>query len=172
MNDSESMTDAFPLQVIVIGLHDHPGAVNSVSEVFSGRGLQMEAFHGTANSLNPDGHAQALIVFRASPERAAFVTRVIQRLSSVRSARLLAADDPRLVQSVLVERAEVLPSAGIGVVPLGAQTALAVGSPAAMYAWLASAEASRRLGAVRLDLLCGEPERAPQKAPPRSCSAR
>jgi len=167
MHDSASMTNAFPLQVIAIGLHDRPGAVNSVSEVFSGRGLQMEAFHGTADSLNPDDHAQALIVFRASAERAGFVTRVLQRLSSVRSAQLLAADDPRLVQSVLVAHTEAPPPAGIGIVRLGAQSALAAGSPAAMRSWLASGTAPQRLGAVRLDLRRGEQECTAEEALPR-----
>ena len=54
------MDTDFELHVLAIGLEDRPGAVHSVAEVFSGRGLQMEAFHGTVDGLNPDGHAQAL----------------------------------------------------------------------------------------------------------------
>ena len=80
------MDTDFELHVLAIGLEDRPGAVHSVAEVFSGRGLQMEAFHGTADGLNPDGHAQALILFRASRDRADLVTRVLRRLSSVRRA--------------------------------------------------------------------------------------
>ena len=88
---------SFALQVIAIELHDRPGSVNSVAEVFSGRGLQIEALHGSAEHLNPDGHAHALISFYASPERASLVTRVLRRLYSVRHAELLAADDAAAV---------------------------------------------------------------------------
>ena len=150
---------SFPLQIIAIELQDRPGSVNSVAEVFSGRGLQIEAFHGTAGSLNPDGHAHALIVFRAGADRASLVTRVLRRLSSVRSAELLGEDDNRLIQSVLVTRTDAAPPGNISISPLSPQTALAAGSPAAMQAWLAGANAPRRLGALRLDLLlrCSAP---------------
>ena len=160
MTDLPSETvSAFPLQVIAIELQDRPGSVNSVAEVFSGRGLQIEAFHGTAGNLNPDGHAHALIVFRAGADRASLVTRVLRRLSSVRSAELLGADDSRLIQSVLVTRTDAAPPGNISISPLSPQTALAAGSPAAMQAWLAGANAPRRLGALRLDLLlrCSAP---------------
>ena len=146
---------SFPLQIIAIELQDRPGSVNSVAEVFSGRGLQIEAFHGTAGNLSPDGHAHALIVFRAGADRASLVTRVLRRLSSVRSAELLAADDRRLVQSVLIARCDAQPPAGVSLCVLDAQTALAAGSPAALDAWLAGDNAPRRLGALRLDLLLG-----------------
>ena len=145
--------NSFPLQVIAIELQDRPGSVNSVAEVFSGRGLQIEAFHGTAGDLNPDGHAHALIVFRAGADRASLVTRVLRRLSSVRSAELLATDDPRLIESVLIARSDAPPPAGVSLCALGAQTALAAGSPAALRAWLTGGNAPRRLGGLRLDLL-------------------
>lgn len=143
----------FPLYVIAIGLHDRPGAVHSVADVFSGRGLQMEAFHSTADSLNPDGHASALILFHASPDRASLITRVLRRLSSVRSAELLTTDDPRLIQSVLIAHSDAAAPAGIRITPLNAQAALATGSPAAMQDWLASGQTPARLGAVRLDMV-------------------
>ncbi|MBS1228767.1 MAG: hypothetical protein H6R17_2044 [Proteobacteria bacterium] len=149
---------AFPQQIIAIELQDRPGSVNSVAEVFSGRGLQIEAFHGTAGDLNADGHAHALIVFCAGADRASLVTRVLRRLSSVRSAELLGADDPRLIESVLIARSNGRPPAGISVCALGAQTALAAGSPAAMHAWLAGDDAPQRLGALRLDLLRDAPD--------------
>ena len=145
----------FDLHVLAIGLEDRPGAVHSVAEVFSGRGLQMEAFHGTADGLNPDGHAQALILFRASSDRADLVTRVLRRLSSVRRAELLGMDDPRLVQSVLVSNGgRELPD-GVRLVDLGQGVSLVAGAPKAMQAWLDSETPSRRLGAVRIDLLQG-----------------
>ena len=153
------MLNDFRLHVLAIGLQDRPGAVHSVAEVFSGRGLQMEAFHGTADSLNPDGHAQALILFHATADRAELVTRVLRRLSSVRCAELLAADDPRLLQSVLVARDQagaVAPTSapeGIGLLPVDAHSAMAVGLPSAMQAWLSSDGAPRRLSAVRMDLV-------------------
>ncbi len=150
------MADDLVFHVLAIGLRDRPGAVHSVSEVFSGRGLQMEAFHGTADSLGANGHAQALILFQASEERADFVARVLRRLSSVSSAELLSQDDPRLVQSVLVQRRDRETPDGIGLVDLEGGVALAAGTPAAMQAWLASPRAPRRLGAVRIDLLQGE----------------
>ncbi len=143
----------FPLYAIAIGLHDRPGAAHSVADVFSGRGLQMESFSSTADSLNPDGHASALILFHASADRANLVTRVLRRLSCVRSAQLLTADDPRLIQSVLVAHLASRPPEGISIIPVNTQAALATGSPAAMQAWLASGAAPRRLGAVRHDLL-------------------
>ena len=143
----------FPFHVLAVGLQDRPGAVHSVAEVFSGRGVQMEAFHGMADSLNPDGHASALILFRASADRASLVTRVLRRLSSVSGVELLAADDPRLVESVLIACADTAKPANISVTPLNAVTALAAGSPAAMHAWLASGKAPPRLSAVRLDLI-------------------
>ena len=149
------MAAEFDLHVLAIGLEDRPGAVHSVAEVFSGRGLQMEAFHGTADRLNPDGHARALILFRASSDRADLVTRVLRRLSSVRRAELLGMDDPRLVQSVLIrDEGRELP-AGIRLVDLGHDVALAAGAPKAMQAWLDSATPPQRLGAVRIDLLQG-----------------
>ena len=85
------------------------------------------------------------------PQRS-LVTRVLRRLSNVRSAELLAADDPRLIQSVLVE-APAAPPTSIRLIPLDERTALAVGAPIAMHDWLASTCAPRRLGAVRLDIL-------------------
>ena len=150
-----SSASSFPQQVIAIELQDRPGSVNSVAEVFSGRGLQIEAFHGTAGDLSPDGHAHALIVFRAGADRASLVTRVLRRLSSVRCAELLGDDDPRLIESVLIVCSDAQPPAGISVCTLGAQTALAAGSPAALRAWLAGDNAPRRLGALRLDLRLG-----------------
>ncbi len=145
----------FDLHVLAIGLEDRPGAVHSVAEVFSGRGLQMEAFHGTADGLNPDGHAQALILFRASSDRADLVTRVLRRLSSVRRAELLGMDDPRLVQSVLVSNGgRELPD-GVRLVDLGQGVSLVAGAPKAMQTWLDSETPPRRLGAVRIDLLQG-----------------
>ena len=146
----------FELHVLAIGLEDRPGAVHSVAEVFSGRGLQMEAFHGTADGLNPDGHAQALILFRASRDRADLVTRVLRRLSSVRRAELLGMDDPRLVQSVLGSNDGPEPPAGVRRAELGQGVALAAGAPKAMQAWLDSDSPPRRMGAVRIDLLQGE----------------
>ena len=148
----QSPANSFPQQVIAIELQDRPGSVNSVAEVFSGRGLQIEAFHGTAGNLSPDGHAHALIVFRAGADRASLVTRVLRRLSSVRCAELLGADDPRLIQSVLIARSDAPAPAGISVCTLGARTALAAGPPAAMQAWLSGADAPLPLGALRLDL--------------------
>ena len=148
---------AFALHVIAIELHDRPGSVNSVAEVFSGRGLQIEELHGSAEQLSADGHAHALIAFRASAERASLVTRVLRRLSSVRSAELLAAADRRLIQSALIAvPVDSVPPA-INVVVIDAQTALASGSPAAMQDWLASAEAPQLRGALRLDLCCEAP---------------
>ena len=149
------LATAFPLQVIAIELQDRPGSVNSVAEVFSGRGLQIEAFHGTAGRLNPDGHAHALILFRAGADRASLVSRVLRRLSSVRRAELLAAADPRLIQSALIARHDAPPPAGISVSAIDAQTALAAGSPAALQDWLAGDDAPRLLGALRIDLRLG-----------------
>ena len=89
----------------------------------------------------------------ASADRASLVTRVLRRLSSVSGVELLTPDDPRLIESVLVARAETATPANIRVIPLNEHTALAAGSPAAMQAWLASGNAPLRLGAVRLDLV-------------------
>ena len=150
----------FPLHVICISLHDGPGAAHSVADVFSGRGLQMEAFHSTADNLNPDGHASALILFHANPDRADLVTRVLRRLSCVRNAELLAPDDPRLIQSVLIVHSDTSPPQGICITTLNSLTALAAGSPSAMQAWLASGKAPQRLGAVRLDRLLNIPIKA------------
>jgi len=154
MSDSITINaSGFPLHVIAMGLHDRPGAAHSVADVFSGRGLQMEAFHSTADSLNPDGNASALILFHANPDRADLVTRVLRRLSCVRSAELLGADDPRLLQSVLVAHSGAEPPGTIRIIPLSPKTSLAVGSPAAMQAWIDSGTAPQRLGAIRLDLV-------------------
>jgi len=145
----------FDLHVLAIGLEDRPGAVHSVAEVFSGRGLQMEAFHGTADSLNPDSHAQALILFRASSDRADLIMRVLRRLSSVRRAELLRMDDPRLLQSVLIRNDGHELPADIRLVHLGEGVALAAGVPKAIREWLDSEAPPCRLGAIRIDLLEG-----------------
>jgi acetolactate synthase small subunit len=94
------MAHEFRQHVLAIGLRDRPGAVNGVAEVFSGRGLQMEAFFGTAGSQAADGDARALILFDATPERAELVARVLRRLSVVRHVELIGPDDPHLVQSL------------------------------------------------------------------------
>ena len=151
---ANSGTSTFALHVIAIELHDRPGSVNSVAEVFSGRGLQIEELHGSAEHLNADGHAHALIAFRASAERANLVTRVLRRLSSVRSAELLAAGDPRLLQSALIAAPHGAVPDDVRVVAIDAHTALASGSPAALRNWLASADAPQLRGALRLDLRC------------------
>lgn len=148
------MPHEFSQHVLVIGLNDRPGAVHSVAEVFSGRGLQMEAFHGTAGSQGQDGDASALILFHATPERADLVLRVLRRLSAVRCAELLLADDPRLLQSVVVATPVAQAPEGVAIVPLRAGAALATGTPAALQAWLAAAT-PRRLGALRLECLPG-----------------
>ncbi len=153
-----AIASAWPQQLIAIELQDRPGSVNSVAEVFSGRGLQIEAFYGTAESLSPDGHAHALIVFRAGADRASLLTRVLRRLSSVRRAELLGSNDPRLIQSVLIARRDAPAPDGISVSPINAQIALASGSPAAMQAWLTGAAAPSPLGALRFDLLLGAPD--------------
>lgn len=154
MNDSVGINASeFPLHVIAIGLLDRPGATHSVADVFSGRGLQMEVFQSSADSLNPDGHASALILFHASPDRASLVTRVLRRLSCVSGAELVDIDDPRMVQSVLVARPLTPPPPGIGIAPIDGDIALAAGRPAAMRAWLDSPEAPTRLGAVKLDFV-------------------
>ncbi|MEI7611916.1 MAG: hypothetical protein WCK63_03345 [Betaproteobacteria bacterium] len=154
MSDLEGInTGDFPLHVIAIGLYDRPGASHSVADVFSGRGLQMEAFHSTADKLNPDGHASALILFHASADRASLVTRVLRRLSCVRSAELISAEDPRLIQSVLIAHPVSLPPEGISIAPINRNAAMAAGSPAVMQAWITSGTAPQRLGAVRHDLL-------------------
>ena len=149
---ARSNVAAFALRIIAIELQDRPGSVNAVAEVFSGRGLQIEDFHGSAEHLNPDGHAHALITFRASADRAGLVTRVLRRLSSVRCAELLDADDPRLIQSALIEAGAGQAPDGIRVVALDARSALAAGSPAALQAWLAGAGAPSLLGTLHLDL--------------------
>ena len=163
-NGAQGPIEELPLNVLAIGLLDRPGAAHGVAEVFSGRGLQMEAFHGTAGSLDPDGQAQALILFRADRDRANLVTRVIRRLSSVSRAELLAADDPRLIQSVLIAGAVASAPPGISITALDAVTALATGSPAALQTWLASSVPPRRLGALRLDLRRTDPHPLPETA--------
>lgn len=148
---------AFALHIVAIELLDRPGSVNSVAEVFSGRGLQIEELHGSAAHLNPDGHAHALIAFRASADRASLVTRVLRRLSSVHRADLLAADDPRLVQSAPI----ALPRGGVPVDVLVSaideRTALACATPAALQRWLACDDAPQLRGALRLDLCLSAP---------------
>lgn len=139
-----------PRHVLVIGLRDRPGAVHGVSEVFAGRGLQLEAFFGTSDTLTADGHAQALVVFRASDERARLVTGVLQRLSSVRSAELWSDDHPRLVLSVVVE-APGTPPPGVALAPLAQGLALAAGPPRLVHGWLDGPGAPARRGAYRLD---------------------
>lgn len=151
-----------PRHVLVIGLEDRPGAVHGVSEVFSGRGLQMEAFFGTSDTLTANGQAQALVVFRATDERARLVTRVVQRLSSVRSADLWSDDNPRLVLSVIVE-APGTPPEGVSVAPLGPDLALVAGPPRRVHRWLDAPGAPARRGAYRLDAV--GPTRATASTP-------
>ena len=155
MSNLHATDKAFPLHVIAIGLQDRPGAAHSVADVFAARGLQMEAFQGTSDNLSADGHAALLVLFRATPERAHLVTRVLRRLSSVRRAERLDADDPRLLLSVLVAPPNEVPD-GIQLIALDPRSALALGAPAAMQAWLQSATAPARLGAVRLDWISAE----------------
>ena len=124
-----------PLHLLHIGLEDRPGAVHAVAEVFSGRGLQMEALHGSAGALCPDGLAVALILFRAQPERAGLIARVLRRLSMVRSVELLAGDDPRLLCFCLVAAAAAAPAPGLAFLPLPDGLFLAYGRAAAVVAW-------------------------------------
>ena len=151
---------AFALHVIAIELQDRPGSVNSVAEVFSGRGLQIEELHGSAEHLNADGHAHALIAFRASADRANLVTRVLRRLSSVQHAELLADSDARLLQSALVAMPFPTPPADVCVSPIDAHTALAHGTPAALRAWLAGNAPPQLRGTLRLDLRFAAPDDA------------
>ena len=149
----------FPLHVIAIELQDRPGSVNSVAEVFSGRGLQIEELHGSAEHLNADGHAHALIAFRASADRASLVTRVLRRLSSVHHAELLGADDARLLQSALIALpcgAAQVP-ADVRIAAIDAHSALASGTPAALRRWLTSAKPPQLRGTLRLDLRAEAP---------------
>ena len=155
MSESLPKLADMPLHVINVHLHDRPGAVHSITDVFSARGLQIELFQATSDSLSADGHASLLIQFYANEERATLITRVLRRLSSVRSADLLGANDARLIQSVLVVPPTSIPPE-IRTITLEPTMALAIGSPDAMQRWLLSTDAPRRLGAVRIDLL-GKP---------------
>jgi acetolactate synthase regulatory subunit len=145
------MEPEFRQHVLAIGLRDRPGAVHSVAEVFSGRGLQMEAFFGTAGSQAADGDARALILFDATPERAEFVARVLRRLSAVRNVALIGPDDPHLVQSLLVAPPDSPPPEGVALAALPGGAHLAAGSPAAIRAWLTSPAPPERLGAMHLE---------------------
>ena len=156
MSESPTKRTDLPLHVASVHLHDRPGAVHSITDVFSARGLQIELFQATSDSLSADGHASLLIQFYASEERATLITRVLRRLSSVRSAELLGANDARLVQSVLVVPPASIPPE-IRTITLEPAMALAIGSPDAMQRWLLSTDAPRRLGAVRIDLLGTSP---------------
>lgn len=145
------MAREFRRHVLVVGLRDRPGAVHSVAEVFSGRGLQMEAFFGTAGSQAADDDARALILFDATPERAELVARVLRRLSVVRGVELLGIDDPGLVCSlVVVTPAGPVPE-GITLAELPGGTRLAAGTPAAIRAWIESPSPPERVGAIRLE---------------------
>ncbi|MEN9358975.1 MAG: hypothetical protein RL095_510 [Verrucomicrobiota bacterium] len=124
-----------PRHILLIGLEDRPGAVHAVAEVFSGRGLQMEAFQGSAGELCPDGRAQAIILFRATSERADLITRVLRRLSAVRSAELLAAEDPRVICSCLSR--DPGPAPGLSFLPLGEAGFLLCGKIEALSARIA-----------------------------------
>lgn len=141
----------FQQYVLVIGLYDRPGAVHSVAEVFSGRGLQMEAFFGTAGSMAADANARALILFDATAERADLVARVLRRLSVVRSVELIGAEDPRLVQSFVVVPPEGAAPEGIALSALGKGRWLAAGTPNAVRRWVASATPPKRLGAIQIE---------------------
>lgn len=145
------MAHDFRQHVLAIGLHDRPGAVHSVAEVFSGRGLQMEAFFGTAGSQAADGDARALILFDATPERAELVARVLRRLSVVRSVELLGLDDSRLIQSLVIAAPTGPVPEGIALAPLPGGLRLAAGTPSAMRSWIESAAPPERLGPMRLD---------------------
>lgn len=153
----------FRQHVLAIGLHDRPGAVHSVAEVFSGRGLQMEALFGTAGSLAADGDARALILFDATPERAEFVARVLRRLSVVRGVELIQPDDAGLVLSLVVASGTEPVPAGIALADLGGGVQLAAGTPAAVRSWIASESPPTRLGAIRLDWI-GPNVRTPDQA--------
>jgi len=145
------MAHEFRRHVLAIGLRDRPGAVNGVAEVFSGRGLQMEAFFGTAGGQAADGEARALILFDATPERADLVARVLRRLSVVRGVELIGPDDPGLSQSLVVAPPDGPVPDGVALVALPDGNALAAGTPAAIRAWIESAAPPRRLGAMRLE---------------------
>jgi hypothetical protein len=145
------MAHDFRQYVLAIGLRDRPGAVHSVAEVFSGRGLQMEAFFGTAGSQAADDDARALILFDATPERAELVARVLRRLSVVRSVELIDTDDPRLIQSLVVTPSPGPVPDGITLAALPGELRLAVGTPAAVRAWIDSTTPPTWLGAMHLE---------------------
>lgn len=145
------MPPEFLQHVLAIGLRDRPGAVHSVAEVFAGRGLQMEAFFGTAGSQAADGDARALILFNATPERAEFVARVLSRLSVVRGVALIAPDDPGLVQSIIIAPSAAPVPEGIALASLPGGRQIAAGTPAAIRDWIASATPPEQLGAARLE---------------------
>lgn len=145
------MAREFRRHVLVVGLRDRPGAVHSVAEVFSGRGLQMEAFFGTAGSQAADGDARALIVFDATPERAELVARVLRRLSVVRGVELIGIDDPGLACSVVVAAPAGPVPEGVALADLPGGMRLAAGTPVAIRAWIESPTPPARIGATRLE---------------------
>jgi hypothetical protein len=152
----DPMSDEFPLHVLALGMQDRPGAVHSVAEVFSGRGLQMEAFNGTAGSLDPQGLAKALILFHASEERADLVLRVLRRLPIVRCADLLRADDSRLIQTVMIETDSFdiakVPS-DVKFIHLNERVIVAAGSPSTVQAWLSSDCPPECIGPIRIEFM-------------------
>lgn len=141
--------NADPRHILHIGLEDRPGAVHAVAEVFSGRGLQMEVFQGHAVASSPDGCAAALIVFRALPERADLLARVLGRLSMVRKVELLAEDDPRLFCLCMVSNDAMIPAPGITFLPLASGDGLACGTLAAMASWRST---TRILSPLRIEM--------------------
>ena len=149
------MPPEFLQHVLAIGLRDRPGAVHSVAEVFAGRGLQMEAFFGTAGNLAADGNARALILFNATPERAELVARVLRRLSVVRGVELIGPDDPGLVQSLIVATRDGPVPDGIALAALPGGMSIAAGTPAAVRAWMGSGIPRGQVGGMRVALLGG-----------------
>lgn len=92
-------------------VEDQPGVIESVSSVFSGRGVSMDAVLAH-RSINGAGEAVAeiAVTVRAAPARARMLERALGRLRFVQRVVAVGEDSPRLGEVAVVE---IVPGSGV-----------------------------------------------------------
>lgn len=97
--------------LFVIKTLDRPGAIVSVTSVFSGRGLQIDGFAAFGNNLCAEGNSSGHLVihFQSSKSRKNMMFKLVNRLETVNCVAEYSFDEaPKKVKNALGDLKESL----------------------------------------------------------------
>lgn len=85
-------------------VQDEPGVIQSVSAVFAGRGVSMDAVLAHRTFVHDAAkRAEVTVTLRATPNRQRMILRALERVRFVERVLLVPEDSPRIGEAALVE---------------------------------------------------------------------